>query len=88
MGLKIGVVVAIVLEDCHHLVVSYNRLSHGFDVAIFVDDDACSGVCTPIAHVVEFFSQDFFDPFHCMACRFAISGTDSFDYVGNGYVSK
>jgi hypothetical protein len=79
MGMEIGVVVVVILEDCYHLVVSYNRLSHGFDAAIFVDDDACSGtdseegishfsgVCTPIAHVVEFFSQDFLDSFDCMA---------------------
>ncbi len=44
MGVEIGVVVVIVLEDCHHLVMLYNRLSHRFDAAIFVDDDdACSG---------------------------------------------
>ncbi len=74
-----------------------NGFSHNFDAAIFVDDDACSGadsegishfsgVCTPIAHVIEFFGQDFLDSFDCRACRFAIVGTDGFDYVGNGHV--
>ncbi len=97
--MEIGVVVVVVLEDCHHLVVPDNRFLHSVDAAMFVDDDACSGadsegishfsgVCTPIAHVVEFFSQDFLDSFDCMACRFAISGTDGLDYVGNGHVLK
>ncbi len=42
MGVKIRVlvVVILILEYCHHLVVSYNGLSQGFDTAIFVDDDA------------------------------------------------
>ncbi len=40
-SMDIEVVVVVVLEDCHHLVVSYNRLSYGFDAAIFVDGDAC-----------------------------------------------
>ncbi len=59
------VVVIVVLEDCHHLVVPDNGFSHSVDAAITIDDDACSsadsegishfsGVCTPIAHVVEF----------------------------------
>ena len=80
--MEIGVVVIVVLEDCHHLVVPDNGFSYSFDAAIFVDDDACSsadsegishfgGVCAPIAHVVEFSSQDLLDSFDCMACHFA-----------------
>ncbi len=74
---------------------SDNAISHSVDAAIFIDDDACSsadsegishfsGVCTPIAHIVEFFGQDFLDSFDRMTCRFAIIGTNGFDYVGNG----
>ncbi len=62
-----------------------NGISHSVDAAIFIDDGACSsadsegishisGVCTPIAHTVEFFGQDFIDSLDRMACRFAISG--------------
>ncbi len=45
-------------------------------------------MCAPITRVVEFFSQDFLDSFDCVACRFAVSGTDSFDYVKDGHVLK
>ncbi len=72
--------------------VSYNRLSYGFDAAIFVDDDArssadsegvshFSGVCTPIAHVVEFFSQG-------SLTLLIVCGTDNSDYFGNDHVLK
>ncbi len=89
----------IVLEGCHYLVVSYNRLSQGFGAAIFVDGDSCRsadsesishfrGVCTSIAQVVDFLRQHFIDSFDCVACRFATCGTDSLDYVRDGHVLK
>ena len=41
LSAEIRVVVVIILEYCHHLVVSYNGFSQGFDTTIFVNDNAC-----------------------------------------------